>query len=73
MIHNVFIFSNRTDKQAADDINNALAKYQDAETDVHYDLMIETSAAIGDVHDTRYTVLIEISDADDETKRHEYD
>lgn len=64
MIHNVLIFSNRTDKQAAQDINDALAKYQDEETDVNYELMIETSATIGNVHDTRYTVLIEISDSE---------
>lgn len=64
MIHNVLIFSNRTDKQAAQDINDALAKYQDEETDVNYELMIEASATIGDLHDTRYTVLIEVSDSD---------
>lgn len=64
MIHNVLIFSNRTDKQAAQDINDALAKYQDEETDVNYELMIEASAIIGDLHDTRYTVLIEVSDSD---------
>ena len=64
MIHNVLIFSNRTDKQAAQDINDALAKYQDEETDVNYELMIEASATIGDIHDTRYTVLIEVSDSD---------
>ena len=64
MIHNVLIFSNRTDKQAAQDINDALAKYQDEETDVNYELMIEASATIGDMHDTRYTVLIEVSDSD---------
>ena len=64
MIHNVLIFSNRTDKQAVQDINDALAKYQDEETDVNYELMIEASATIGDLHDTRYTVLIEVSDSD---------
>lgn len=64
MIHNVLIFSNRTDRQAAQDINDALAKYQDEETDVNYELMIETSATIGSIHDTRYTVLIEVSDAE---------
>ena len=64
MIHNVLIFSNRTDKQAAQDINDALAKYQNEETDVNYELMIEASATIGDLHDTRYTVLIEVSDSD---------
>jgi hypothetical protein len=64
MIHNVLIFSNRTDKQAAQDINDALAKYQDEETDVNYELMIEASATIGNLRDTRYTVLIEVSDSD---------
>ena len=64
MIHNVLIFSNRTDRQAAQDINDALAHYQDDETDVNYELMIETSATIGSIHDTRYTVLIEVSDAE---------
>lgn len=64
MIHNVLIFSNRTDRQAAQDINDALAKYQDEETDVNYELMIETSATIGNIRDTRYTVLIEVSDAE---------
>ena len=64
MIHNVLIFSNQDAYHAQERINNALAKYQDEETDVNYELMIETSAGIGTISETRYTVLIEISDRD---------
>lgn len=64
MIHNVLIFSNQDAYHAQEVINNALAKYQDKETDVNYELMIETSAGIGLIGDTRYTVLIEVSDRD---------
>lgn len=64
MIHNVLIFSNQDAYHAQERINNALAKYQDEETDVNYELMIETSAGIGANSETRYTVLIEVSDKD---------
>lgn len=64
MIHNVLIFSNQDAYHAQERINNALAKYQDEETDVNYELMIETSAGIGTISETRYTVLIEVSDRD---------
>ena len=64
MIHNVLIFSNQDAYHAQEVINNALAKYQDEETDVNYELMIETSAGIGTISETRYTVLIEVSDRD---------
>lgn len=64
MIHNVLIFSNQDAYHAQEKINNAIAKYQDEETDVNYELMIETSAGIGSISDTRYTVLIEVSDRD---------
>ena len=65
MIHNVIIFSNRTADEASGDINTALVKYQDEETEVNYELMIEQTASIGNLSDTRYTVLLEVSDRDD--------
>lgn len=64
MIHNVLIFSNQDAYHAQEVINNALNKYQDEETEVNYELMIETSAGIGTISETRYTVLIEVSDRD---------
>ncbi len=64
MIHHVFVKSGRTAKEAEHDINEAVANYEDAETEIHFELMIESSIA-GAVEETRYTVLIEVSDREE--------
>ena len=64
MLEHVTVCENRTAKQCEDIINQAIFDYPDKE--VSYEMLIENSIRIGEISDTRYTLLINVEQKEGE-------
>lgn len=61
-LKHVYIHSGLNAKEAEKVINDALENLVDDETDVNYELKIESTVNLGPVSQTRYTVVIHLFD-----------
>lgn len=61
-LKHVYIYSGLNAKEAEKVINDALENLVDDETDVNYELKIESTVNLGTISQTRYTVVIHLFD-----------
>lgn len=61
-LKHVYIYSGLNAKEAEKIINDALENLVDDETDVNYELKIESTVNLGTISQTKYTVVIHLFD-----------
>lgn len=65
MLKDVLIFPSLTANGAQEAIRDAIKKYQDEETEVNFELLIESSVRVGDGTRVYYTLVITVSERED--------
>ena len=62
MLKDVLIFPSLTANGAQEAIRDAINKYQDEDTEVNFELLIESSVHVGDGTRVYYTVVITVNE-----------